>query len=77
MEAVGLTAGNQSPLPITQSQIGDALGLSSVHVNRTLMELRSAGLIRLEKGTLTILDEKGLKDAGEFDPLYLHLKRVA
>jgi hypothetical protein len=48
-----------------------------VHVNRTLQELRAEQLIRLEGGTLTILDWKGLKDAGEFDPLYLHLKRAA
>jgi hypothetical protein len=46
-----------------------------VHVNRTLQELRSAKLLELKNGTLTILDRDGLRDAGEFDARYLHLKR--
>ena len=77
MQAIGLTEGNACPLPITQTHIGDALGLSLVHVNRTLQELRRDNLIRLERGTLTVLDEDGLRAAGEFDPLYLHLKTAA
>ena len=77
MQAIGLTDGNACPLPITQAQIGDALGLSLVHVNRTLQELRRDNLIRLERGTLTVLDEDRLIAAGEFDPLYLHLKQEA
>jgi CRP-like cAMP-binding protein len=77
MQVVGLTKDHSCALPLTQLQMGDALGLSDVHVNRTLQELRAEQLIRLEGGTLTILDWKGLKDAGEFDPLYLHLKRAA
>ena len=75
VEAVGLSNGNSCPLPMTQQQIGDALGLSNVHVNRTLQELRADKLIRLEHGMLTILNKDGLRDAGEFDPLYLHIKR--
>ena len=77
VEAVGLSNGNSCPLPMTQQQIGDALGLSNVHVNRTLQELRADKLIRLEHGMLTILNKDGLRDAGEFDPLYLHIKRAA
>jgi CRP-like cAMP-binding protein len=77
MQAIGLTNNNACDLPLTQSQMGDALGLSNVHVNRTLQELRAEGLIVLEGGTLTILDWDGLKEAGEFDPLYLHLRRAA
>ena len=73
MEAVGLTKGGSCALPITQTQMGDALGLSNVHVNRTLQELREEKLLRLEDGTLTILEHDGLKAAGEFDLLYLHL----
>jgi CRP-like cAMP-binding protein len=75
MQAVGLTTDNTCPLRITQAQIGDALGLSNVHVNRTLQELRAEQLIVLEGWTLTILDLDGLKKAGEFDPLYLHMRR--
>jgi CRP-like cAMP-binding protein len=73
MRAVGLTRGNICDFPITQSVIGDALGLSTVHVNRSLMELRGRGLIRLEKHTLTILKWEELQEEGGFDPLYLHL----
>ncbi len=53
--------------------MGDALGLSAVHVNRVLQELRGAKLITLKGGVLSILDWDGLRQAGEFDPVYLHL----
>jgi len=46
-----------------------------VHVNRTLQELRGDGLISLRGGSLTVLDWDGLREAGEFDPAYLHLDR--
>jgi len=77
MQVIGLSKDLSCPLPLTQLQMGDALGLSDVHVNRTLQELRAEQLIRLEGGTLTILDWEGLNYAGEFDSLYLHLKRAA
>jgi CRP-like cAMP-binding protein len=73
MRSVGLANGNGCEWPVTQAEIGDALGLSTVHVNRTLQELRGDGLIELRAGSLTILDWDGLKKAGEFDPTYLHL----
>ena len=60
-------------MPLTQAEIGDALGLSAVHVNRVLQELRGAGLIVLNNGSLKIQDWKALKATGEFDPTYLHL----
>ena len=72
LRAVGLEEGNAVPLPITQAEVGDALGLSNVHVNRTLQELRGENLIEWENGVLTVLDWEGLKLAGEFDPTYLH-----
>ena len=77
LKAVGLTHGHECEFPITQTEIGDALGLSTVHVNRSLQELRSIGLIDLRRGFLGILDWQGLKKAGEFDPVYLHLDREA
>jgi CRP-like cAMP-binding protein len=60
-------------LPITQAEIADALGLSTVHVNRSLQELRADDLISLRGGRLTIRSWERLQDAGEFDPTYLHL----
>ena len=47
MRAVGLADGNRCDFPQTQQELGDALGISTVHVNRTLMEVRGAGLITL------------------------------
>ena len=65
------------PLPITQEQIADALGLTSVHVNRSLQALRREGLVRVARGEATILDWDALAFAAEFDPTYLHLPNVA
>jgi CRP-like cAMP-binding protein len=73
MRAVGLTDGNSCEFPLTQAAIGDALGLSTVHVNRSLMELRRQGFITLERRTLTILDWDALQGYSEFDSLYLHM----
>ena len=74
MKAVGLAEDHSCELPITQAELGDALGLSTVHVNRTLQELRAAGLITRKGSTLTVLDWEELKRAGDFDPAYLHLE---
>jgi CRP-like cAMP-binding protein len=75
LAAVGLTNGTECDFPITQTEIADALGLSTVHVNRSIQELRAAGLIDLRRSALTILDWDGLTKAGEFDPMYLHIAR--
>ena len=71
--AVGLANGHDIELPVTQAELGDALGLSTVHVNRVLQELRADGLITLRGRFLSVQDWPGLKKAGEFDPTYLHL----
>ena len=75
MRAVGLANGDACELPITQAELGDALGLSTVHVNRTLQEIRKAKLITLRGATLKVIDWDGLQKAGEFDPTYLHLEK--
>ncbi len=77
LRAVGLTDGDGYAMPLTQAELGDALGLSTVHVNRTLQELRGEGLITLRAGAVTVLDWDRLKEAGEFDPTYLHLRKEA
>ncbi|WP_330218359.1 Crp/Fnr family transcriptional regulator [Methylobacterium sp. WSM2598] len=73
LEAVGLVQDGTCDLPMTQAELGDALGISTVHVNRTLQELRGEGLITLSGGRLTVDDWAGLSAAGEFDPTYLHI----
>jgi CRP-like cAMP-binding protein len=71
--AVGLNDGMSCTLPLTQVELAETLGLSSVHVNRTLQALRKRKLITLENGTLTIDNLDELKELSFFDPDYLHL----
>src|SRR5215207_6227728 len=61
----------------TQEELGNALGLSIVHVNRTMRALRDAGLVATEGRRVVVLDWEALQSAGEFDPAYLHLKPAA
>lgn len=75
LRAVGLATETGCEFPITQADLGDAMGLSTVHINRTLKELRAAGLIRLRGRQLTIPDFAALKAASLFDPAYLHHER--
>lgn len=72
LKAIGQVDGNSCAFPITQMDLADATGLSVVHLNRTLQELRAAGLIVLRERTLTISDLDALKSAGLFAPAYLH-----
>jgi CRP-like cAMP-binding protein len=74
--AIGATTDFTIPFPITQIEVGDAMGLSSVHVNRSLQALRGDGLIALRNGTLEVLDWKGLQHAGDFQSTYLHMQRI-
>jgi CRP-like cAMP-binding protein len=71
--AVGLNEGMSCTLPLTQVELAETLGLSSVHVNRTLQALRKRKLITLENGTLTIENFEELKELSFFNPDYLHL----
>jgi CRP-like cAMP-binding protein len=77
LQLSGLTSGDGFEFPLTQRELGDALGLSPVHVNRTLQLLRSQGLIELSHQRLTIRDKKGLYEVAEFDPRYLDGLRLA
>lgn len=73
LQAVGLAPGNAYEFPMTQAELADAAGLSTVHVNRTLQELRGAGVIALRGKQLTVVDVERLKAMAGFDPAYLHL----
>ena len=72
---MGLVEDETFDLPITQTELADAIGASTVHVNRVLQELRADGLIRSRGTQVQILDWERLKEAGDFDPLYLHLRQ--
>jgi CRP-like cAMP-binding protein len=73
LRAVGRTAGDGYALPITQEDLADTTGLTSVHVNRMLRSLKQRGLIELSGRQLQILDLDGLEALAEFKPNYLHL----
>ena len=73
LKTVGLTWNGTCDFPLTQVDIADATGLTPVHVNRTLQELRRDDLIVLERKQLTIPDLKRLTEVSMFNPNYLHL----
>jgi CRP-like cAMP-binding protein len=75
LKTVGRADDGHCDFPLTQTDLADATGLTAVHVNRTLQELRRDGLIELERKQLQILDLERLKDVSMFNPNYLHLGR--
>lgn len=60
-------------LPLTQEHLADALGLTAVHVNRVMQQLRADGLIATANRSVTIPDMGRLRELGDFDPAYLHV----
>ncbi len=76
LKSVALIGDHQQtiPFPIPQTLLAEALGLSNVHVNRTLNLMRTTGLLCMERGKLAIKDWDRLREAGDFDPAYLHLR---
>lgn len=75
LQAIGLAEDHCCDFAPKQGDIADALGLSNVHVNRVLQELRGQDLISLQGRKLVIFDWLALTKAGEFDPGYLHLEK--
>ncbi len=73
LHLVGLADGNSFDFPLTQNDLADATGMTAVHVNRTLQQLRRDGLIDLNNRHVTVTDPEGLKAAAQFNPNYLHL----
>ena len=67
-------AATGSAFPLTQADLGDACGLTSIHTNRAIQELRRTGLIDLNAGMLRIHDWAGLCAMASFDPAYLSVK---
>lgn len=74
MAATGRAQGGVYALPLTQQDIGEACGLTSVHVNRTLRKLREDGLADVTRGKVRIIDAAKLIRVGEFEPDYLYLE---
>lgn len=73
LEVAGLGKSANYELPMTQEELGDALALTPIHVNRTLKMLADEGLVTRAKRAVKILDWHGLVKLGDFNPNYLHL----
>jgi CRP-like cAMP-binding protein len=73
LSLIGAVEDDSFLMPMRQEDLSDALGLSIVHVNRTMQGLRGAGLIRLAARRLRIERLQALRDFAGFDPTYLHL----
>ncbi|SMF78965.1 cAMP-binding domain of CRP or a regulatory subunit of cAMP-dependent protein kinases [Tistlia consotensis] len=76
LHLIELTDNDRFPLPITQEDLADTLGLSAVHVNRTLRQLRNEGLIELGTNHVRVLSMRGLEQAAGFEDGYLHFTEV-
>jgi CRP-like cAMP-binding protein len=74
LQTVNLATESGYGLPLTQSELGDVLGLTLVHVNRVLQQLRLDGLLTFREKHLVVADLPRLKDFADFNPNYLHLK---
>lgn len=77
LSAIGEGEQDGYELPMTQEQLGDALGLTPVHVNRMLQGLERDGLINRHQRRVKVEDWNRLKAAGQFNPRYLHLDNNA
>jgi CRP-like cAMP-binding protein len=75
LRAAGLAEDHACDLPITQAEFADALGITTVHVNRVFQQMRADGLIKTQGTQVKVPDWDKLKEVGEFDPTYLHLER--
>jgi CRP-like cAMP-binding protein len=75
LKSVGLIREDRYELPITQEELGDAFGMTTVHVNRVLQGLRADGLITSQGKTLIVNDWERLRQVGQYDPGYLHINQ--
>lgn len=75
LEIVGKARDNQFEFRIGQAELADMLGLSVVHTNRTLQELRAQNLLTWRNGVINITDWNALANVAEFDSVYLNLFR--
>ena len=75
LRAVGLTDDGSFDMPLTQIDLAEATGMASVHVNRTIQELRARGLLNWKGRRVHVPNLEALRDAASFNPNYLHLGR--
>lgn len=72
LAVTGREAGETFDMPLTQEQISEALGITPVHANRIIRQLRDDGIVEISRGRVTVLDEAKLAELAQFDDRYLH-----
>ena len=75
LDAVGLLRNRSLPIPWTQADVADATGMSAIHANRVIQDLRMRGLVQWEGKHVRIVEWEQLRHVAGFAPDYLHLKR--
>jgi len=74
LDAVGLAPAGLMDFPLSQTDLADSAGLSSVHVNRVVQQLRDERLIAWRGRILQVIDAPALAAFADFNPNYLHLR---
>jgi CRP-like cAMP-binding protein len=77
LRAVGLSDGQRFELPLTQPDVAEICGLTSVHVNRVFRDLREQGLCTVRSGRVEVHQPQALARLGEFDPAYLYIDEAS
>jgi CRP-like cAMP-binding protein len=72
LKIINKVRGNRFEMPLTQEQLGDAMGITPVHVNRVVKQLRDEGVVEFQRGAVTVINEGRLEQIADFDDLYLH-----
>lgn len=74
LDFVGLAEEDGFAFPLTQQELADSCGTTSIHMNRVVRKLREAGVVEFGRGRVTVLDKQALVEMGGFDPAYLYGK---
>lgn len=74
LRAVGLSDGRDFVFPLTQADLGEACGMTPVHINRMLRDLRERKLLEVRRGRVTIHDLAALRRLSDYDPSYLFIE---
>jgi CRP-like cAMP-binding protein len=72
LKVIGLLQDHHFGLPMTQMDLADTLGLTPIHVNRVLQQLRKEGVLDIKKETVSFASAERLDHIADFDELYLH-----
>jgi CRP-like cAMP-binding protein len=72
LAVIGKVEGNEFDMPLTQEQLGEAMGITAVHANRIIRQLRDENVLHFNRGRVTVQDETRLQELADFDHRYLH-----